>query len=89
MDTKNEINGLTIFLGSLIAELEKTFGTSTIKAILNRLGSKPGEVVAQTILERFKCTVRDTLQVFASASEAGLGCPFLPRAPRISRRPGG
>ncbi len=51
---KREIIGLRIFTGSFLAEVEKIFGTATIKAILNRLGQKPAEIVAERILEKYE-----------------------------------
>ena len=57
MDTKREIIGLRIFTGSFLAEVEKIFGTSTIKAILNRLGQKPAEIVAEHILEKYEKSI--------------------------------
>ena len=50
---KREIIGLRIFTGSFLAEVEKIFGTATIKAILNRLGQKPAEIVAERILDKY------------------------------------
>ncbi|QEE16904.1 hypothetical protein DSAG12_02734 [Promethearchaeum syntrophicum] len=58
MDVKREIIGLRIFTGSFLAEVEKIFGTATIKAILNRLGQKPAEIVAEHMLEKYEKTVK-------------------------------
>ncbi len=55
---KREIIGLRIFTGSFLAEVEKIFGTATIKAILNRLGQKPAEIVAEHMLEKYDKTVK-------------------------------
>jgi hypothetical protein len=56
---KREIIGLRIFTGSFLAEVEKIFGTATIKAILNRLGQKPAEIVAEIILEKYEKTLKN------------------------------
>lgn len=53
MELKKELIALRIFTGSFFTEIEKTFGTSTIKAILNRMGQKPAEIVAEQILEKY------------------------------------
>ena len=58
MDVKREIIGLRIFTGSFLAEVEKIFGTATIKAILNRLGQKPAEIVAERILDKYEKSVK-------------------------------
>ena len=58
MDIEKEIIGLRIFTGSFLAEVEKIFGTATIKAILNRLGQKPAEIVAEHMLEKYDKTVK-------------------------------
>ncbi|MHA1511785.1 MAG: hypothetical protein ACTSRX_08715, partial [Promethearchaeota archaeon] len=55
---KREIIGLRIFTGSFLVEVEKIFGTATIKAILNRLGQKPAEIVAERILEKYEKSVK-------------------------------
>ncbi|MHA1766383.1 MAG: hypothetical protein ACTSVK_09005 [Promethearchaeota archaeon] len=53
-----ELIGLRIFTGSFLAEVEKVFGTATIKAILNRLGQKPAEIVADRILEKYEKSIK-------------------------------
>ncbi len=55
---KREIIGLRIFTGSFLAEVEKIFGTATIKAILNRLGQKPAEIVAEHMLDKYEKNVK-------------------------------
>ncbi len=56
MDLKKELIGLRIFTGSFFSEIEKTFGTNTIKAVLNRMGQKPAEIVAEQILQKYEKT---------------------------------
>ena len=53
MDLKKELIGLRIFTGSFFLEIEKTFGSNTIKAVLNRMGQKPAEIVADQILQKY------------------------------------
>lgn len=55
---KREIIGLRIFTGSFLAEVERIFGTATIKAILNRLGQKPAEIVSEHILEKYEKSIK-------------------------------
>ena len=59
MDLKKELIGLRIFMGSFFTEIEKIYGTSTVKAILNRMGQKPAEIVAAEILEKYGKTEED------------------------------
>ena len=53
MEIKKELIALRIFTANYHAEIEKTFGTNTVKAILNRMGQKPAEIVADQILEKY------------------------------------
>jgi len=66
---KREIIGLRIFTGSFLAEVEKIFGTATIKAILNRLGQKPAEIVAERILEKFNKNVKNPFDQLGAVYE--------------------
>ena len=59
MDIKKEAVGLRIFLGSLTTELIKLYGKLTVNAIIYRIGQKPGEIIAEQILERYNKTHED------------------------------
>lgn len=54
MDLKKELIGLRIFTGAFFTEIEKIYGTSTLKAILNRMGQKPAEIVAKEIMDKYE-----------------------------------
>jgi predicted hydrocarbon binding protein len=53
MDLKKELIALRIFLANYHNEVEKTFGTNTVKAILFRMGQKPGDIIADEILSKY------------------------------------
>jgi len=59
MDIKKEAVGLRIFLGSLVTELIKLYSKITVNAIIYRIGQKPGEIIAEQILERYNKTEED------------------------------
>jgi predicted hydrocarbon binding protein len=59
MDLRKEAVGLRIFLGSLTTELIKLYGKLTVNAIIYRIGQKPGEIIAEQILERYNKTIDD------------------------------
>ena len=44
---------MRIFLGSLVTELIKLYSKVTINAVIYRIGQKPGEIIAEQILERY------------------------------------
>ncbi|MHA1518902.1 MAG: hypothetical protein ACTSVZ_07120 [Promethearchaeota archaeon] len=67
MDLKKELIGLRIFTGSFFSEIEKTFGSSTIKAVLNRMGQKPAEIVAEQILEKYDKTESNPFETPSAA----------------------
>lgn len=52
MDTKKEIMGLRIILGSIVSEFIKLYGRPTLNAIVYRIGQRPGEIVAKQILKK-------------------------------------
>ena len=63
MDSKKELLGLRLLLGSFLIEVENTFGTSTVKAILSRMGQKSSTISAESILENNE---KEEDQVFES-----------------------
>ena len=67
MELKKEIIGLRIFLANYHTEIEKTFGSNTVKAILNRMGQKPAEIVADEILKKYDKTPQDPFEVPSAA----------------------
>ncbi|MCF2140403.1 MAG: hypothetical protein K9W44_10165 [Candidatus Lokiarchaeota archaeon] len=67
MELKKELIGLRIFMGSFFTEIEKTFGSSTVKAILNRMGQKPAEIVADNILKKYGKTESEPFDVPSAA----------------------
>ncbi|MHA1674653.1 MAG: hypothetical protein ACTSYI_13625 [Promethearchaeota archaeon] len=67
MDLKKELIGLRIFTGSFFSEIEKTFGTNTIKAVLNRMGQKPAEIVAEQILQKYEKTESNPFETPSAA----------------------
>ena len=67
MDIRKEAIGLRIFTGSFLSEIEKTFGLSTLKAMLNRLGIRPAELVATEILAKYDKTPEEPFSIPSSA----------------------
>ncbi len=67
MDIKNELIGLRILLGSYFLETQKTWGESTVKALLNRLGQKPAEIIADQILEKYQKTLTEPFKIPSAA----------------------
>ena len=67
MELKKELISLRIFLANYHNEIEKTFGTNTVKAILNRMGQKPAEVVADQILQKYDKTLQDPFELPSAA----------------------
>ncbi|TFG17503.1 MAG: hypothetical protein EU530_10525 [Promethearchaeota archaeon] len=59
MDLRKEAVGLRILLGSLTTELIKLYGKLTVNAIIYRIGQKPGEIIAEQILERYNKSKED------------------------------
>lgn len=53
MDLKKELIGLRIFMANYHTEIEKTYGENPIKAILFRMGHKPGDIIADEILKKY------------------------------------
>jgi len=67
MELKKELISLRIFLANYHTEMEKTFGTNTVKAILNRMGQKPAEIVADQILQKYDKTLQDPFEIPSAA----------------------
>jgi len=67
MQLKKEIIGLRIFTANFLGDVEKTFGTNTVKAILNRMGQKPAEIVADQILQKYDKTLQDPFELPSAA----------------------
>ncbi|UYP43846.1 hypothetical protein NEF87_000131 [Candidatus Lokiarchaeum ossiferum] len=67
MDLKKELIGLRILFGSYFLETQKTWGESTVKALLNRLGQKPAEIVANQILEKYDKSLDDPFKIPSAA----------------------
>jgi predicted hydrocarbon binding protein len=67
MELKKELISLRIFLANYHTEIEKTFGTNTVKAILNRMGQKPAEIVADQILQKYDKTLQEPFELPSAA----------------------
>lgn len=67
MDLKKELIGLRIFLANYHTEIEKTFGENTIKAILFRMGQKPGDIVAEEIMRKYDKSLAQPFEVPTAA----------------------
>ncbi|MHA1647385.1 MAG: hypothetical protein ACTSVL_07420 [Promethearchaeota archaeon] len=67
MDIDKELIGLRIFLANYQVEMEKTFGSTTLKAILFRMGQKPGNIIADEILKKYNRTVDTPFDLPAAA----------------------
>jgi predicted hydrocarbon binding protein len=63
----DELIGLRIFISSFLTEIEKTFGTSTVKAILNRMGHKPGEITADHYLSKYNKDQENPFEIPSTA----------------------
>lgn len=67
MDLKKELIGLRIFMANYHTEIEKTYGENPIKAILFRMGHKPGDIVADEILKKYDKTPSQPFDVPTAA----------------------
>ena len=66
-DSKKEIIGLKIFLGSFVTELINLYGKPTLKAMIYRIGQKPGEIIAKQILKKHNKTEDSPFEIPTAA----------------------